>query len=269
MSDRYPTLLPSNRSQLEHDLEQSQARMADIPVEIVKLWNPAECPADLLPWLAWALSVDYWEPVLWDEQAKRGVTAQSVELHRHKGTPWSMKYFLELIGLPDTEIVEWWQDDPDGLFSHEPHTFCLRVYNQGRNRVVMKQEIYALIEKILNNVKPARSHYCFQIGVKIGGTLAMGGASHVLGLQRLSGALSHQAPAQTLALGAGGHSLSVLRQPAVVSHAIDKVRSALSFGAASHLLGVVRCTAQLVSDSGIDAVLGIGGNMRTRSVVHV
>jgi P2-related tail formation protein len=65
------SLLPPNVSGLERALEQASARVGDIPVPIDPLWNPATCPARLLPWLAWALSVGLGQRLAGGGQAPR------------------------------------------------------------------------------------------------------------------------------------------------------------------------------------------------------
>jgi len=53
-------LLPPNATQAERAL--SQAIVArPLPVDITALWDADRCPAALLPWLAWALSVVEWK----------------------------------------------------------------------------------------------------------------------------------------------------------------------------------------------------------------
>ena len=44
-----PTLLPPNATALERALASVIARISDVPVPIGDLWNPARCPAPLLP----------------------------------------------------------------------------------------------------------------------------------------------------------------------------------------------------------------------------
>ena len=58
------SLLPPHRSELELAIEAVQARLGDVTVPVAKLWDAAQCPEALLPWLAWALSVDTWD-TLW------------------------------------------------------------------------------------------------------------------------------------------------------------------------------------------------------------
>ncbi|OEU65822.1 MAG: phage tail protein I, partial [Desulfovibrio sp. S3730MH75] len=101
------TLLPSNASQLEIDFSETVARIGDVPVEISTLWNPDSCPLNLLPYLAWALSVDLWDDE-WPEDVKRDVIRQSVAIHRVKGTPGAVEMMCKALGY-DVRVLEWFE----------------------------------------------------------------------------------------------------------------------------------------------------------------
>ncbi|MGS4945207.1 phage tail protein I, partial [Meridianimarinicoccus sp. RP-17] len=68
------SLLPPNATPVERGFEAAGARITALPVPVRDTWNPATCPATLLPWLAWALSVDNWDPT-WTEGQQRAVIA--------------------------------------------------------------------------------------------------------------------------------------------------------------------------------------------------
>ena len=100
-----PSLLPHNASPQERAIEAATARLADVPVPLRDLWNPETCPAELLPWLAWAFGVDEWESG-WTEAAKRAAIRDSVNIHRHKGTVWAIKRVLANAGHGDAQLFE-------------------------------------------------------------------------------------------------------------------------------------------------------------------
>lgn len=62
----------------------------------------------VLPFLAEQFSLigDGWEfaPT---EAAQRAMLRAAIEIHQHKGTPWSIKQMLALIGYPNSELVEY------------------------------------------------------------------------------------------------------------------------------------------------------------------
>ncbi|PTE19376.1 phage tail protein I [Cereibacter changlensis JA139] len=103
-----PTLLPPNATRAERAIARGIAAITGPAVPNAGLWSPATCPAALLPWLAWALSVDDWDPG-WSESRRREVIAASVDLHRHKGTVGAIRRALRLAGYGDAAITEAWQ----------------------------------------------------------------------------------------------------------------------------------------------------------------
>jgi phage tail P2-like protein len=116
-------ILPPNANEHEHALDDAISRIGAVPVEISKLWNPHTCPIELLPWLAWALSVDEWDET-WTDEQKRNTVAASYEVHSHKGTPYSIKQALIALGYDNVQIREgeWFYHNGikthDGTFTH-------------------------------------------------------------------------------------------------------------------------------------------------------
>lgn len=98
-------LLPPNANSQELALDDATARIGAVPVEIVKLWNAQTCPNELLPWLAWALSLDEWDET-WSEAQRRAMIAASYEVHSHKGTPFSIRTALMALGYDNVQIIE-------------------------------------------------------------------------------------------------------------------------------------------------------------------
>lgn len=119
MSD---VLLPGNATKQERDIEAVIApRIEAIPAPIRTVWNPDTCPADILPWLAWAFSVDEWSPLL-SEAQKRNLIKASIDVHRYKGTIGAVREALAALGF-DSAVQEWNQQIPEG----EPYTFKVQV----------------------------------------------------------------------------------------------------------------------------------------------
>lgn len=98
------SLLPRNTTPLERALEQSLTTY-DHPEQVPDLWNAATCPKPILPWLAWALSVDDWESD-WSEDKKREAISESIEIHEHKGTLSAILRALSIRGQPDAIVIE-------------------------------------------------------------------------------------------------------------------------------------------------------------------
>ena len=113
-------LLPKNSTPLEMAAAET-INLSAIEVPIREVWSPDSCRAEMLPWLAWALSVDEWD-VTWTEQQKRGAIKTSCRVHQYKGTNGAVKSALESIGF-SVSVKEWFAQVPLG----SPHTFKLLI----------------------------------------------------------------------------------------------------------------------------------------------
>ncbi|EWC40202.1 phage tail protein I [Stutzerimonas stutzeri] len=112
-------LLPPNSIQLERIAAQVGVHATDLPVIIRDLWNPETCPINLLPWLAWAWSVDEWSDA-WSERQRRDTVKQALAVQRIKGTIGAVTRGLGALGLP-VRVQEWFAQAPAGA----PYTFRL------------------------------------------------------------------------------------------------------------------------------------------------
>ena len=98
-------ILPSNATAYERQLAKQVDEILSTDVEKIRhLWNPWKCDVNLLPYLAWTLSVDIWEPT-WPEERKRLVIANAIKLHRLKGTQAGIEEYLKLV---DCEAKRFW-----------------------------------------------------------------------------------------------------------------------------------------------------------------
>ena len=140
-------LLPPNATAEEKAIASALSRLSAVPVPIRDLWNPDTCPADLLPWLAWALSVDVWDAA-WPEAKKRNVIKAAIEVHRYKGTPYAVETALEAMDLL-AKVKEWPQ------YGGDPYKFKVEVdvIDAG-----LTEESVALIRTAVDKTKNARSH---------------------------------------------------------------------------------------------------------------
>lgn len=156
------TLLPNNATGGELALEQATARVGAVPVQIDSLWNPDTCPAHLLPWLAWALSVDDWDPN-WPEGVKRAVIRQSVGIHRRKGTKGAVVEALRAAGYGDAVVIENFGNNfyngaqaYDGSFTHSTPDHWAEYRVQLARPISNAQA--EQVRKILADTAPLRSH---------------------------------------------------------------------------------------------------------------
>lgn len=96
-----------------------------VPVLIALLPYPDTSPLSHLPFLAWAESVDEWDPA-WSEGRKRTVIKASRSVHERKGTIGALQLAMDAMGL-QIEVTEWWQETPPAI----PFTFrCLITVDQ-------------------------------------------------------------------------------------------------------------------------------------------
>ena len=145
------SVLPPRSTRLQKALEQTTIDLLDLPVELRKLWSPAECPASHLPWLAWGLSVDIWDAE-WPVDVKRAAVADAIAFQRRKGTPASLRVVLDRFD-PLIRIVEWF-DDRDTL---DPYHFRLELPLLAESDVVYDENLVTQILADIAQVKPVRA----------------------------------------------------------------------------------------------------------------
>ncbi|MEG3166623.1 phage tail protein I [Sphingomonas sp. LB3N6] len=149
------TLLPPNATALERAVEASMARLADVPVPLRSLWNPDTCPVDLLPYLAWALSLDSWSSA-WPETIKRARVRQALAIQRRKGTALSVRDVVASFG-GSVALREWWQTTPPG----DPHTFNLLLNITDQSGAPVDAAFVDAVIAEVYRTKPVRSHFTF------------------------------------------------------------------------------------------------------------
>lgn len=96
------SLLPNNSSKTEKAILDGSADRLDLPTSVIKsVKRPDQSPSDFIPALAYEYSVDVWSPD-WDLQKKRNVIANSISLHRLKGTLTGIRAHADLV---DAEVI--------------------------------------------------------------------------------------------------------------------------------------------------------------------
>lgn len=148
------SILPPNATAGEAALE--AAMRADIDISALgTLWNPSTCPADVLPFLAWALAISHWD-TNWTEAEKRAAVLAAIPFHQIKGTRAAVEQVLARFN-PLLDIVEWWQTRPKGA----PHTFQVRADAQLISADFLTSETAEAIVRDVAAAKPLRSHFDF------------------------------------------------------------------------------------------------------------
>lgn len=175
-----PVLLPPNATLLERVLEKLTQRIDDVAVPLRDLVNPDRCPATHLPWLAFMLSIDAWNPD-WSEQIKRSFIKEAIAVQRIKGTSASVRRIVAAFG-GQIALREWWQSTPPGT----PHTFSLTLnLNDQTGAPPTAQFVDEVIAEV-GRTKPARAHFDFTQGLNAVGGLAIAGAARPAVYRRLA-----------------------------------------------------------------------------------
>lgn len=149
------SLLPPSATSEEVAIDLATARVGDVPTPVRTMWNADTCAANLLPWLAWAFSVDEWD-VTWSDVQKRSAIKASYDIHRRKGTIGAVRRALTSLGLT-SEVVEWF----DEVSASEPYTFRI-ILGVGQDGVGL--EPLAKVIGVVNAAKNLRSHL---VGIEV------------------------------------------------------------------------------------------------------
>ena len=142
-------LLPLGSTPLEKRAAEILKSAVENPIVIADLINPDKCPVHLLPYLAWAFSVDKWDEN-WTDEVKRIAIKQSFFIHKRKGTINAVRRVVKPIGYM-VNLKEWFNAVPMG----EPGTFSLtiEVPETGLN-----EQTYNELVRLVNDVKPVSRH---------------------------------------------------------------------------------------------------------------
>ena len=174
------SLLPPNSTQLERAFESATRRVSEVPMPAREIIDPDTCPESLLPFLAWALSVDSWKSY-WPLSIKRARLRDAIAIQRKKGTANSVKALVAAFGGA-VEVVEWWQQEPRAL----PHTFqLLLVLGAGTSSAETSAQYVDDVIAEVSRTKPVRSHFSFTQGVAAAASVRVMGAARAVNYRRL------------------------------------------------------------------------------------
>lgn len=142
-------LLPPNATPQELALEGATSRVVAVPSPVRDVWDADAAPDALLPWLAWAYSVDEWDAG-WSPAQRREAIRRSVEVHRYKGTIGAVRTALAALGF-DVVIQEWFNQSPVA----DPYTFTISLTT---SQTGVNAAAIARILSVVNSTKNLRSH---------------------------------------------------------------------------------------------------------------
>lgn len=142
-------LLPPSAERLERAIAEAAGDIERVPVVIREIWDPDTCPANVLPWLAWAFSIDDWDDN-WSEQHQRDSIRVAIVGQRHKGSIGAVRNALGALGI-EARVQEWFAQKPSGT----PYTFWLWL--EAEQTPVTTEGIEQAL-KIIERLKSLRSH---------------------------------------------------------------------------------------------------------------
>lgn len=160
------SLLPPNAGTLEKGLEAATCVPA-LPVPLRDGWNPQTCPASLLPWLAWALSIDNWNAA-WPIAVRRSVVAKAIEVQRRKGTIGAVNKAIASYGAA-MSLREWWELSPQG----DAGTFEVSLAIADVEGEPPGSEFIDAVVAEIERTKPLSRHFTFSQALEIDGAVGV------------------------------------------------------------------------------------------------
>lgn len=207
------SLLPHNATPLEQALEAACDLGID-PTIIRSVADSQRCPANFLPWLAWAMKVEGWEAAETEEQ-QRDLIREAIPIHRTKGTVGAVRRVLKAVRV-NADFKEWQQ-----IPGAAPYTFQLTAWantNRPGEGSIISPQLYARLRALVDAAKNERSHYDFRLGARFDGGFRLGNAAQMCTVQRRSMA-AQVVPVDSAAQGLQLANASNLR--AVIRRSIE------------------------------------------------
>jgi phage tail P2-like protein len=149
------------------------------------------------------MSVDEWDNQ-WSEVTQRDFIKQSALSHCHKGTVGSVRRALDSLGVT-VDFLEWFDDVHDvalaPIHHTTPHTFVLIAWANhnlySSHEVFLNPQRYKSICRVVEQVKPVRSHFDFLVGAKLNISMQLAATTRLMQTGRLS---SQTVPVQVPAM---------------------------------------------------------------------
>ncbi|WP_194207255.1 phage tail protein I [Superficieibacter sp. 1612_C1] len=142
-----PPLASDERFSILANIAAERFARLDLTALLVYLVDLVDASA--LPSLAEQFHVQGLEGWLFasDEQEKRELIKQAIELHKYKGTPWAVRRVLEILSLPST-IAEWFE------YGGKAYFFKVEIdlINQG-----MDENLFNNLVNLIHEYKNVRS----------------------------------------------------------------------------------------------------------------
>lgn len=170
---------------------QAVSKEVDIPLIYFRL---NELSSEQLDHIAYAWDASVWRES-WTIEIKRNVLNNVIREKRKRGTLGAVKAAIETIGSV-TDVTEWWQENPKGV----PHTFKITArinHYPGVLDSELQEDLFALID----DAKPARSHYEFILSTRLSGSFGVCGVFRKLAYARVKqGVLTNEQTDATISV---------------------------------------------------------------------
>ncbi len=141
------TILPRSASPLQKAIDSALGKaLARLDLEqVFDHWHPFKVPERLLIYLAWSLNIDHWDSN-YPEAYKRELVAATIIQHHRRGTPDSLRRYLNIFGITDYQLIEGWEG------SNVPPAVNIEINQPVSNLTA------SLVFDQINRYLPARSY---------------------------------------------------------------------------------------------------------------
>lgn len=168
MSEPKASLLPANSSPLEKALDLGFGEMLErVAPPFSELMDPAQTPADFLPYLAADRGVNEWSSA-GSEAEKRATVKLAWPTARQAGTRKALENAAKGLQLIP-EVHAWYEQSPRG----KPYNFSLRAFSE----LPYSEEIDARLDRRLADAKSERDIFTVTVGLSAFGSHSIGAAT--------------------------------------------------------------------------------------------
>ncbi len=163
-------ILPPSISQDENivamtkALDVSYQQLAGMIINVLIYSRIDELAEDVIDLLAWQFHLESYD-LAYTLEEKRSMVKKAIELHKYKGTPWSVTESLKAAGFFDAEVVEYGHNKYDGSFKYDgsrrydsPGPYLFRVILDTGSVKGINPATITRIRKCINDYKNVRSH---------------------------------------------------------------------------------------------------------------
>ncbi|WP_321447345.1 phage tail protein I [uncultured Cohaesibacter sp.] len=202
--------------------------------------DPATCRADILPWLAWEASADFWDDD-WPEAIKREAVAAQWDIHRYKGTRYAIQRALEIMKVR-ADIVEWFEQDPQG----DPGTFEVTAYASAHlyeGLPLLSEKLQQKVIEAISISKPLSRTFSFQLGVGLETEIGLAASGRAVGLAKGEGETKLPTMGRAAGLGVSGRALGFVARDGEAK--LPSMGAGFALGAQSRAIMFLQISGEL------------------------